>query len=312
MALDPVLAGILDRLSAGGRKPVHELPLEEARQQFLSGTLALLGEAYAANPLQRVRDQDLPRGPRVRRYHPNATGPLPTVLYCHGGGWVLGDLDTHDELCRHLAESLPAVVVAVDYRRAPEHRYPAALDDCWAALEWCAAEIADLGGDPAKLVVAGESAGGSLAAVLALRAREHGGPAIAAQLLLYPSVDCVSERPSHVENAEGCFLTTETMNWFINAYLPDPAERAQPEAGPWYAASLAGLPPAVVATAEFDPLRDEGDDYAARLAAAGVPVRHLPCPGLVHGFVVGFPGSVPRAAAARDAAIRALGEFLGA
>lgn len=310
MTLDPTLATLFERMAAAGRKPVDELPLDEARQQFLDGSRALLGENYAPLPLEDVHDLDLPGGPTVRRYRPRASRPLPTVLYCHGGGWVLGDLDSHDELCRHLAETLPAVVVSVDYRRAPEHPYPAALEDCWAALRWCEGEISNLGGDPAGLIVAGESAGGSIAAVLAQRARDCGGPTIAAQLLWYPSVDPATERASHIENAEGYFLTKAAMDWFVESYLPDPGDRTRPDAGPLHATSLEGLPPAIVVTAQFDVLRDEGDAFAAQLAAAGVPVRHLPCRGLAHGFVVGFPGSVPAAAAARDESIRALGEIV--
>lgn len=310
MALDPTLDALLARMAAADRKPVYELSLEEARQQFLDGARALLGENYTPLPLADVADAAVPGGPKVRRYQPQAPEPLPTVLYCHGGGWVLGDLDSHDELCRHLAESLPAVVVSVDYRRAPEHPYPAALQDCWAALRWCEREIDNLGGDPTGLVVAGESAGGSLATVLAQRARDRGGPAIAAQLLWYPSVDPATERASHIENAEGYFLTKAAMDWFVESYLPDPTDRTRPDAGPWHARSLEGLPPAVVVTAQFDVLRDEGDAYAARLTADGVPVRHLPYRELVHGFVVGFPGSVPVAAAARDESIRALVEII--
>lgn len=310
MGLDPVLAGVLAKMAAAGHQPVHELPVAEARRQFRDGTRALLGEEHAPVPLRRVHDEALPRGTVVRCYHPREAGPLPTVLFCHGGGWVLGDLDSHDELCRHLAASLPAVVVAVDYRRAPEHPHPAALQDCWAALQWCADEIGALGRDPARLVVAGDSAGGSLAAVLAQRATARGGPVLAAQALLYPSVDCATDRPSYTENADGCFLTTEAMAWFVRSYLPAPRDRSLPDAGPWHAADLAGLPPAVVATAEFDPLRDEGDAYADRLARAEVPVRHLRFPVLAHGFAVGFPGVVPEAAAARDAVITALGAIL--
>ncbi len=206
------------------------------------------------------------------------------------GGWVIGDLETHDEVCRYLSRELPAVVVAVDYRRAPEHPYPAAIEDYWTAVRWLAENAGALGADPGALVVAGDSAGGNLAAAAALRARDAGGPAIAAQALAYPVTDATRQSAadpagSYARWGEGYGLTAATMAWFIDCYLPDPASRAAADNSPLLVPDLSGLPPAVVATAEYDPLRDEGAGYAARLRDAGVPVTFLPGDGLVHGFL---------------------------
>ncbi|WP_375480865.1 alpha/beta hydrolase [uncultured Jatrophihabitans sp.] len=237
-------------------------------------------------------------GVPVRVYRPaesasgTATG---TIVYLHGGGFVIGDLDTHDGACRRLCRDANAVVVSVDYRLAPEHPFPAAVDDCYAALTWVAANIGDYGADDARLVVGGDSAGGNLAAVCAQQA-QHDGLSLAGQLLLYPSTDMSRDYPSRTENGDGYFLTLADVEWFAAQYtgitggaaaLADPAVSdvaADPRLSPLRAASLTGLPPAVVATAEFDPLRDEGDAYADALSAVGVRVAHRQFPGLIHGF----------------------------
>jgi acetyl esterase len=208
----------------------------------------------------------------------------------HGGGFVIGDLETHDNVCRRLARDAEVVVVSADYRLAPEHVFPAAVEDSMAVLTAVAADIDSYGGDAGKLVIGGDSAGGNLAAVCSQLARE-GGPALAAQLLVYPAVDLLGDFPSRTENAEGYFLTLKDMEWFGRNYLgfdetdPRAAEVAEdPRLSPIKAANLAGLPPAIVATAEFDPLRDEGNAYAAALEKAGVRVVHRQFPGLIHGF----------------------------
>jgi cation diffusion facilitator CzcD-associated flavoprotein CzcO/acetyl esterase/lipase len=217
-----------------------------------------------------------------RRYRPATPGPHPIVVYFHGGGWVLGDLDSDDPFCRDLCVRADAVVVSVDYRLAPEARFPAAADDAFAAVQWVAANAASLGGVPNQLAVCGWSAGGNLAAVVCQMARDAGGPRIAGQVLVTPVTDGTDlTRESYVSNGEGYVLTTALMQWFWDHYA-DPGDRQRPQASPLRARDLSGLPPALVVTCEFDPLRDEGAAYAGALAAAGVDARHLPCRGQIH------------------------------
>lgn len=248
---------------------------------------------------------DLP----VRVYRPEGDGPAPVLVWYHGGGWVIGEVETSDATARTLCARAGAVVVSVEYRLAPEHPYPAAPDDAWAALRWVAEHASELGGDPDRLAVGGDSAGGNLAALVALRARDEGGPALRHQLLVYPCTDLRMPHPSIDENGEGYFLTKATMEWFTDHYLgPDRShgDPADPTVSP-AAADLAGVAPAQVLTAEYDPLRDDGDAYAAALAAAGVPVHHAPHEGLVHGFF-GMGTLSPQA----DAAVTAAAERLRA
>jgi acetyl esterase len=224
----------------------------------------------------------------VRQYVPlahDSDRPLPLLLYLHGGGFVLGSPDTHDNLCRALARRAGCVVVSVDYRLAPEHPFPAAVDDAYAALQWAAAEAPALGADPHRLGVAGDSAGGNLAAVLCLRSREEDGPAIRHQALIYPATDATNlDRESHRRYGRGYFLDLSDVVWFLDQYLPRHEERGHPYASPLLAPRLAGLPSATVVTAEFDLLRDEGEAYAEALGRAGVPVRSRRYSGVVHGF----------------------------
>ena len=219
-----------------------------------------------------------------RLYRPASPGPHPIVVYFHGGGWVLGDLDADDPFCRDICVRSDAVVVSVDYRHAPEARFPAAADDGFAALRWIAANADALGADASRIAVCGWSAGGNIAAVACRMARDAGGPAIAGQVLVTPVTDCDLTRASYVENADGYVLTTPLMRWFWDHYA-DPADRVDPKASPLRAPDLSGLPPALVVTCEFDPLRDEGAAYAKALAAAGVEARHLPCRGQIHTSV---------------------------
>ena len=215
-----------------------------------------------------------------RLYRPDTPGPHPVVCYFHGGGWVLGRHDSDDPLCRDLCVRSGAIIVSVDYRHGPESRFPAAHDDAWAALQWVGAHATELGGIPGELAVAGWSAGGNLAAVVAQRARDAGGPDLVGQLLLTPVTDSDLSRPSYTENAEGYILTTPLMEWFFDHYV-DPADRKDPRIAPLHA-DLAGLPPAVVITGEFDPLRDEGDAYAEALERAGNQVRLIKARGHTH------------------------------
>jgi len=215
-----------------------------------------------------------------RLYRPPSAGPHPLIVYFHGGGWVLGSQDSDDPFCRDLCVRTGSVVVSVNYRHGPEDRFPAAADDAFAAAGWIAANAAGLGGIPGPLSVAGWSAGGNLAAITCQLARDAGGPDIASQLLLTPVTDCDLGRPSYSRNGEGFILTAGLMRWFWDHYA-DEADRAQPKASP-LRGTLAGLPPAVVVTGEFDPLCDEGAAYAEALAAAGVPVRHIRARGHIH------------------------------
>jgi acetyl esterase len=245
-----------------------------------------------ADEVASVEDRTIAGGIPVRIYEPTARvggggEAAPGVLYFHGGGWVLCDLDSHDGMCRRVANALGAVVVSVDYRLAPEHKFPAAIDDAYAALTWVAEHSAELRIDPSRLVVAGDSAGGNVAAVLAQMSRDRGGPALAFQLLIYPVIDSSAERndrPSRSENAVGYFLTLAQMEWYRDQYLPDDADGEAPLVSPHLAASLADLPPACVVTAEMDLLRDEGEHYGHALEASGVAVTIYRAPGMFHGF----------------------------
>ncbi|WP_185994702.1 alpha/beta hydrolase [Nocardioides campestrisoli] len=280
--LDPQLAGLLAMMDSAGAK-MHEVSPAEARRMFRTLTVDLRDPA-AVPAVESVEEIRVPGGEGeldARLYRPHA-GDLPTVVFFHGGGWVVGDLDTHDLTCRTLATLCDAVVVSVDYRLAPEHPFPAPLDDALAAAHWAAEHLADLGGNDV-LAVAGDSAGGNLSAVVAQTFRDE-GVALGAQLLIYPGTDMLSELPSRTENAEGYFLDTPTMTWFAQHYLGDFPDPADPRLSP-LRGELAGLAPAVVVVAQFDPLRDEGTAYAEALAAAGVPVLVEEFAGLIHGFV---------------------------
>ena len=277
----PVLEAMNANMAAIPHVPVEQIPL------LRQGPLA--PAPSEPTPVARVENRDIP-GPAgalpVRIYWPEASdGPAPLVVFCHGGGFVLCSLDTHDELCRALCRGAGAVVVSVDYRLAPEAPYPAAADDCYAGLVWAVAHAAELGADAGRVAIAGDSAGGNLAAVTALRARDMGGPALRHQCLIYPVTDCRFDTPSYIENAEGYFLTAESMRWFWSHYLQDMGRAAEPYASPLRSPDLSGLPPALVITAEYDPLRDEGEHYAQALSAAGVPTVLRRYDGMIHGFV---------------------------
>ncbi len=286
MPLDPQAQTLLDKIAAANVPPLHEMTVDEARRAnaklFITG---LESKAVGA-----VEDRVIPAPPGtgrdipIRVYTPQGDGPFPVLVYFHGGGWVVGDLETHDAQCRALSHGALCVVVAVDYRLAPEHKFPAAVDDCEAATQWAADHAVTLGGDPDRMAVGGDSAGGNLAAVVALRARDRGTPYLAFQLLIYPSTEMHCGTVSHQENAEGYLLTREAIMWFRDQYLRSDADVSHPDASPLLAPSLDDLPPAFIITAEFDPLRDEGETYAARLQEAGVPVILKRYDGMIHGF----------------------------
>jgi acetyl esterase len=261
--------------------PLSSLAPAEGRQLY-----RMMRPANADLAVGAVADRSIP-GPAgdipVRIYTPEGSGPFPVYVNFHGGGWVIGDLETADAVSRDICRTVGCVVVSVDYRLAPEHRFPAAVDDSFAATAWVSANMAALNGN-GRLAVGGESAGGNLAAVVSQLARDAAGPRIDFQLLLYPVTDCDLGRPSYAANGKGYMLELDTMRWFWDEYCPDAAARLDPRASPIRAANLADLPPALVVTAEFDPLRDEGEAYGRALQAAGTPAEVCRYDGLVHDF----------------------------
>lgn len=295
MPVDPQVRIFLDQMAALNGPPLHTLTPEQVRE----GT-KLQPTFMELEPVAQVENRTIP-GPAgampVRIYTPAGSGPFPVLVFFHGGGWVICDLDTHDGHCRSLCNGAGCVVVSVDYRLAPEHKFPAAPEDCYAATQWVAAHAAEINGDPARLAIGGDSAGGNLTAVVAQMARDQGGPTLLFQLLIYPATDFTYTGPSLTENADGYFLTAEDMRWFSGYYLRGPEDRTNPLASPLLAADLSNLPPALVITAEFDPLRDEGEAYGQRLKQAGVPTTISRYPGMIHGFF-GFPFDASRRAIA--------------
>ena len=230
----------------------------------------------------------------VRVYRPEGAGAFPALVYYHGGGWIIGDLDTHDPLCRHFANAAGCVVVVPDYRLAPEHKYPAAADDCYAATKWVAEQGAEIGVDRSRIAVGGDSSGGNLAAVVALMARDRGGPTLAAQVLIYPVTDHRFDTASYRDNGKGYFLETDLMQLFWDSYLSGDDDGAQPYASPLRAPDVSGVAPAHIITAEFDVLRDEGEAYGKRLQEAGVATQIQRYDGMMHGFVQ-FGAAIPQA-----------------
>lgn len=286
MPLDPDVVRFLDELSQAGPGLASPLSVSTARSAIQPDVNP---ETLVVSTEDRMASAgDAPDVP-VRVYRPSeAAGTVPTVIYYHGGGWVVGSIETHDRLCREMCAASGAVVVSVDYRLAPEHPFPAAFEDAFTATWWAADQIGSLGGDADRLLVAGDSAGGNLAAAVCLQARDQGRPKIARQLLIYPIVDHDFDRPSYRDRADGYFLTRRTMEWFWDHYVPHREDRDNPLASPIKADSLEGLPPALVITAEYDPLRDEGLEYAERLKAAGVAVDDTDYEGMIHGFLRRF------------------------
>jgi acetyl esterase len=283
--LHPEVRALLETMDAQGAPPLETQDPVEARSARLEPMKLLGGEPDA---LGRVEDLFAP-GPGGKiplRLYASAHGGLrPALVYFHGGGFVFGNLDSHDAVCRALAKESGAVVIAVDYRLSPENKFPAAVDDSYAATKWVAANAERLGIDARRIAVGGDSAGGNLATVIAMRCRDAGGPALAAQVLIYPVTDSSSlETGSHREFGEGYFLTRAGMEWFTGHYLASADHKRHPEVSPLLSPNLRGLPPALIITAEFDPLRDEGEAYAKRLEQAGVPVTLNRYPGMIHGF----------------------------
>jgi acetyl esterase len=285
--LHPQARALLELIASSGIPPTHTLEPDAARRFYRERRRFTQPDPP---PLPEVRDlsADGPHGPiplRLYRPVPAGGGALPVLVYYHGGGWVIGDLDTHDVLCRELALGSGCAVVAVDYRMGPEHRFPAAVDDCIAATYWVRRNAASLGVDAGRLAVGGDSAGGNLAAAVAIAARDAGDLPIAWQLLIYPATDQRRVAPSHTSNAQGYLLTADSLRWYHDHYIDDPRHDLDWRASPLLCDDLHGLPPALVLTAGFDPLRDEGIQYAQRLTEAGNRATHVSFERQIHGFV---------------------------
>lgn len=307
MPVDPQMQGVIERIAKAALPQFHTLSTHEARRLYKE-TRAVLSPPVPE--VEAVRDPAAsgPAGPiplRVYRGLGTAAGtPLPVLMYFHGGGWTIGDLDTHDIVCRTLANKARCAVIAVDYRMGPEHKFPAAVDDCIAATRWVAEQASLLGVDAARIAVGGDSAGGNLAAVVAITLRDAGGPSLVFQALVYPATDQRMDTASHAKFGEGYLLTRDNMLWFRDNYL-DPRDYDDWRASPIRAADLARLPPAHIITAGYDPLVDEGRAYSDRLVAAGVPVLYECFEGMAHGFL-----TMGGAVAAANHALYRLGQSL--
>ncbi len=294
MALDVQTQAFYEEMIKGAdpdAPAMHERTPEDART-YRAGLAALSGPAPNMARVEEHTIEQADGSFRIRVLVP-IESPAGVIVYYHGGGWVVGSIDESDTLGRKLAERTSCAVVLVDYRLAPEHRYPVAVDDSYAALEWAAAHMNEIAGREVPLIVAGDSAGGNLSAVMAVRARDRNGPEIAMQVLIYPVTDANVDRPSYLDPENQLLLTRDSMIWFFDHYIPDPAQRTEPDASPIYTEDLSGLPPAVVLTAEHDPLRDEGEEYAQRLEDAGVEVNMQRHKGQMHAFfaLLMLPGS---------------------
>ena len=302
MPLDSQAQAVMEAVATLGFPPNHTVSPQEARAN---------GKARPRAPgpeVAKVEDCTIP-GPDgevpVRIYTPEGNGPFPVLVWFHGGGWVVGDLDGADGVSRHLTVGSGFVVVSVDYRLAPETKFPGPAEDCYAATQWVAQNAASINADPARIAVGGDSAGGNLAAAISLMARDRGGPSVGFQLMVYPVTDRDFSTTSYRDNGDGYQLTRDGMIWFWDHYLQSDADAANPYAAPLLAQDLSGLPSALVITAEYDPLRDEGEAYAHRLQAAGVPTTCTRYDGMIHGFF-GMSAAVDKGKQAIDQASAAL------
>jgi acetyl esterase len=310
MAVDPQVQALLDMMAAGGAPPLSDATLADTR----AGFAMLLALTAGPGPDVGVEVRAIP-GPHgdipLRVYRPaGATDVGPGVVFIHGGGWTIGSAQAYDPIAKHVAAGTAATVVSVDYRLAPEHPFPVPFDECWAALGWTAANAGELGIDEHRIAVMGDSAGGNLAAVLAQRAATEGAPALALQALVYPVTACDLDTASYHENASGFFLERATMEYFWRAYTSGGADPLDPRLSPLRAADLRGVAPAIVITAELDPLRDEGEAYAEALRRAGVAVEHARYDGMIHGFLM-MPAAIDAGQRAIDQVAAALRRAFG-
>lgn len=309
MTLDPGAANMVAASRASGRPPVEQMEVSAAREAIRAAAPLIGGPLLELAEIEEI-EIDGPGGAlaiRIYRPQPRTEAPeAPALLFLHGGGWVLGDFETHEALVRQIAKGSGCIMVAVDYRLAPEHPFPAAIDDAAAAFTWLVTNAARLGVDPHRIGVAGDSAGGNLAAVLAIMARDGAIAPVAAQILLYPVCDLSMSYPSYVENGDDYLLTRDAMAYFIDCYSGGRDLGSDWRGSPLEASDLGGVAPAFVLTSGYDPLRDEGDAYAARLSAAGVPTEHIRLPGQIHGFLTAG-AIVTEATEAFDRICRAIG-----
>ncbi|HTP77385.1 MAG TPA: alpha/beta hydrolase [Rhizomicrobium sp.] len=313
MPLDPIVKGFLDQMAAAGGPKMSEVGPAVARETFVA-MMQLVGPKDV--PVGKTENLTVP-GPGgpvpIRVYTPVAAGrdPMPALIYYHGGGWVIGNIDTHDGLCRMMANEGGFRVISVDYRLGPEHKYPAAIDDSFAALSWVSANAASIGVDANRIAVGGDSAGGALAAEVAQLAKAKGGIDVACQMLLFPVTHIGAKTKSLSDFQAGYFLEKETLDWFYDCYLPANADKNDPKISPLLAKDVSGLPPAYVMLGGFDPLHDEGLQYADKLRAAGVKVTLADYESLVHCFIY-MQSFLPQAHEALTAASRAVAEMLKA
>lgn len=288
MTLDPQAAELLEHIEANDLPLLETLTPVQAREQYEAGAAIVAGRSPAVFNVRQAAAEGPFGAIPLRSYVPHdpAGRALPVLIYFHGGGWVVGSRDSHDAPCRHLASAGNCIVVSVDYRMAPEHPFPEPVQDCWAAVNWIAHNIEQFGGDADRIAIGGDSAGGNLAAVMCLLARDRGGPRLLHQLLIYPATDMTRRFASHDELAEGYRLTRSLMDWFIGNYFSgDNTDLHDPQASPLFADDLGGLPPALIVSAGYDPLRDEDIAYHEGLLDHGVESRHLHYPGMIHGFI---------------------------
>jgi acetyl esterase len=310
MPLDPQAKALLDQRAAVGDPPLHQMDPVAARAAVEAG----IDRVTPRENVAKIEDREIP-GPHgpipIRIYTPEGSGPFPILVYFHGGGWVVCSIETHDAWSRHITNTIGCIVVAVNYRQAPEDPFPAAVDDAFAAVQWAAANGASFNGDGSRLAVAGDSAGGNLSAAVALIARDQGGPKLAYQVLITPGTDYYNlDQPAYKENAVGYGMDTADIIWLMDLYYPAGTDRNDPRAFPVRAKDHSGVAPAMVITAEYDSLRDDGDIYAAKLRDAGVPVVWAPYEGMTHNFLLNY-AVMDRAEEAVKAMAAALREAFG-
>ncbi|SFD43332.1 acetyl esterase [Lentibacillus persicus] len=285
MTYQTAVKNLLDQINSAEGKPIQEMTVEENREGLAALYMDLVGEPQE---VKKVENINIPShdGDKIglRLYTPEGNGPFPVFVFYHGGGWALGDLEVIDPIMRWVANETSSIVVSVDYRLSPEYKFPIPVEDCYTATKWVSDNIQKYDGDPKRIAVGGDSAGGNLAAVIPLMAKDRGGPDIALQILLYPVTDFDTTTGSYLENGKGNYLETEAMYWFNDQYLNNEADKKNPYAAPLQAKDVSGLPPALVFTAEKDVLRDEGEAYVQYLRESGVPVQHTRFDGQIHGF----------------------------